>query len=73
MSMHYRDVKKEPLVLILSRTRCVRFSRALFSLLLVRLMDDLSLVLLSDFSDGNSFLNLESYDKWWVNMFIMVC
>ena len=56
--MHYRDVKIEPLVLIFSRTRCVRFSRALFSLLLVRLMDDLSLVLLSDFSDGNSFLNL---------------
>ena len=42
----------------LSRTRCARFSRALFTHLLVRSMDNLSLVILLDFSDGNGFPNL---------------
>ena len=87
MSIHCLDVKVVSSGCLsrtrfgcLSRTRFVRLSRALstsfsrflFAHLLVNLMDVLSPVLFSDFSDGNSFSNPEFYRKWQVNIFVTV-
>ena len=46
-----------------SRALCAHFSRALFARLLVHLMDNLSPLLLLDFSDGNGFSNPVFYGK----------
>lgn len=56
----------------LSRALCAHFSQTLFARILVRSMDNLSLMLLLNFSDENSFPNSEFYDKGQVHMFVMV-